>query len=280
MTKSPAFQFYPDAFMGGKPGLMEPLETHVYLWLLCLDWNQNGFDFDAKTLAKWCRVSQVKFQKAWGTVSECFVVRDGRYYNERLERERLRQREWSEKSRRGGIKSAESRARVVEPPFEPKGNTPSLSPSVISTTPPNPPRAPRSVEPLDPGVDDVIAHYLTLHPKRRPSDSDRKLIARHLRSGYSVPDLKGALDGNAVDDWHRERKKHELAYVLKNNGLIDTFREKAVLPSRPPEPPRWLTDEEMGRWFPDCLREGAYRVVDPETHEPNALGSYLLRVPA
>ncbi|HWG32994.1 MAG TPA: DUF1376 domain-containing protein [Gemmatimonadaceae bacterium] len=102
--KSPAFQFYPDDYMGGKPGLMTPEQTHVYIWLLCLDWNQHGFTHDEETLARWCRVKPSVFRRAWVTVQGCFTCDDGRWFNERLQREREKQEEYRQKMAENGKK--------------------------------------------------------------------------------------------------------------------------------------------------------------------------------
>lgn len=87
-----------------------------------------------------------------------------------------------------------------------------------------PPRA----APRAPDVDAVIAHYRGVHPARRPGEKDRKAVGKALGLGYSVPELCEAIDGNAADPWHREKGKHELPYVLRDNGLIDNFRAKAA----------------------------------------------------
>lgn len=136
--KSPAFQFYPNDFVGGAPGTMEPDETHVYVWLLCLDWNQNGFIFDEKILAKWCRISRKRFTAAWTKVAECFEEQDGRWFNQRLAKERAKQDLWRAKSSEGGRRSAEQRAkggaRVVEAPHQGSFNTPFPSSTSVTTT--------------------------------------------------------------------------------------------------------------------------------------------------
>ena len=139
--KSPAFQFYPDDFLGsGKVGTMTTDEVGAYTLLLCLEWNETGFVFDEEELARWCRMSRAKFRKAWSRVSRCFEERDGRMYNPRLQKEREKQAEWREKSAKGGRASAQAKAkggaRVVQPPLVPNGNTPvsSLqSPSPVTT---------------------------------------------------------------------------------------------------------------------------------------------------
>jgi uncharacterized protein YdaU (DUF1376 family) len=132
VTQSPAFQFYPNDFTGsGKVGTMTTEEVGMYVLLLCLDWNETGFEYDEKRLSRWCRVTPAKFRRDWAAVSECFVERDGRLYNPRLEAERIKQAEWREKSRRGGVASGQARAKggstTPEPPPQPKGNTPSPS---------------------------------------------------------------------------------------------------------------------------------------------------------
>jgi hypothetical protein len=72
----------------------------------------------------------------------------------------------------------------------------------------------------------VLDHYVAVHPKRRPGEKERKTVERALRS-YSPAELCEAIDGNARDEWHASRHKHELTYVLRDNGKIDDFRERA-----------------------------------------------------
>jgi uncharacterized protein YdaU (DUF1376 family) len=158
-TKSPAFQFYPDDFLGsGKVGTMTTDEVGAYTLLLCLEWNETGFVYDEEELARWCRLSRAKFRKAWTRVSRCFVERDGRLFNPRLDAEREKQAIWREKSRKGGLTSGQHRSKpnvnggstVVQPPLEPngnggsttgatkdepKGNTPFPSPTPVTALP-------------------------------------------------------------------------------------------------------------------------------------------------
>ncbi len=109
MSKSPAFQFYPDDFVGGKVGMMTPEEVGVYVLLLCLDWNQGGFIEDVERLARWCRIPPRRFAVVWAVLRENFTERDGRFFNGRLEQERAKQEEWRIKSSEGGKKGAQHR---------------------------------------------------------------------------------------------------------------------------------------------------------------------------
>lgn len=130
------------------------------------------------------------------------------------------------------------------------------SPSLLPPTPPNnssPPSPPSSAEPaivatsarISPpraDVELVVEHYRRLHPKRRPGGRDRTLIARHLAT-YSPAELCEALDGNATDEWACRTGKHELTWVLRDNGQIDTYRAKAEPPAVAAVQDGWMSAE-------------------------------------
>lgn len=143
--KSPAFQFYPSNFLGSPSvrGMTAP-ELGVYILLLCLDWELDGFTMEeASQLATSQRIPPAQFKAAWQKVRECFAEKRGRFRNGRLDDERAKQKEWRRKSSKGGKLSAEKRAKgtstTLEPPLE-NGSTgrlntlsPSLSPIPVTT---------------------------------------------------------------------------------------------------------------------------------------------------
>lgn len=90
-----------------------------------------------------------------------------------------------------------------------------------------------------------MAHYVRCFPKRRPGGKDRSLIARHLAT-YTPAELCEAIDGNAADEWALRTGKHELSWVLRDNGQIDTYRAKGAdaLPATNGKP-RQLAATEM-----------------------------------
>lgn len=74
----------------------------------------------------------------------------------------------------------------------------------------------------DARVEQVLEHYVAMHPERRLGDKDAAVVRRAL-DVYSPEELMAAIDGNPADEWHCERGKHELAYVLRERK-IDDFR--------------------------------------------------------
>jgi uncharacterized protein YdaU (DUF1376 family) len=140
IQKSPAFQFYPNDFLGSpKVAMMDTFEVGVYWLLLCLEWQETGFAFDPFDLARWCRTSEKKFIAAWHMVGRCFVERDGRFYNERLDRERAKQKKWRDKSSDAGRRGAEKRWGKDNQPHPDPITTPtdiSSSPSPIPSPTP------------------------------------------------------------------------------------------------------------------------------------------------
>lgn len=93
-------------------------------------------------------------------------------------------------------------------------------------------------------VGEILAFYTSLHPLRRPGERDRKLIERRLKT-HTAQEITAAIQGNASDDWHRERGKHELEYILRDSK-IDGFRLRPA-----PKPP--LT---LGDWLGDTPEIG------------------------
>jgi len=133
MKNSPAFQFYPETFLADlNVKDMTLSERGAYITLLCHCWMENGLPFDSRVVQRWF--------KQYPTVAKCFYKKDGFYRNNRLDIELNKQALWREKSRRGGLHSAESKrvvkggSRVVQP----KVNT-LVSSSISIIKPPNPP---------------------------------------------------------------------------------------------------------------------------------------------
>lgn len=90
----------------------------------------------------------------------------------------------------------------------------------------------------NPDVERVIAYYREQHPTRgrhlvtneASRHRDYKLIAARLKEGCTVDDLKLAIDGNRIDDWHRSNGKHSVEFIFRNITKVEDFISTARNP--------------------------------------------------
>lgn len=204
-VKSPAFQFYPHDFLAGRVSTYSLEETGAYAILLAHDWTLNGLPVEELKLARLCRVSMRKFKPIWAVIGEQFPEKDGRRFNPRLALEREKQAKNRKKKQDAANSRWNAHAHAGALQME---CSPSPSPVINEIT----------------GDEQtVLDHYLRAHPRRRIGKKDLPAVRKALALGYSAKDLCLAIDGNANDAWHRDKHKHELPYVLRDNGKIDTF---------------------------------------------------------
>lgn len=101
-TKSPAFQFYPKDFLSSsKVRKMTLAEIGAYIVLLSTYWLDGGLPNDHAELAGILRITDTQFGRLWTgrPLGQCFVERNGRLVNERLERERKIQADFRRKQK-------------------------------------------------------------------------------------------------------------------------------------------------------------------------------------
>lgn len=163
---APAFQFYPADWISSQRVQMLSLEEEgAYIRLVASCWQHGSIPADAEKCA---RLIGKGCSTTLATVVQAMFQphpNDGtKLVHDRLEMEREKQALWRQKSADGGRKSAEKRAekakskepspgeskggsRVVEPPYQPNGNSSSSSSSSITPISPNgKPPAPPSLE--------------------------------------------------------------------------------------------------------------------------------------
>jgi uncharacterized protein YdaU (DUF1376 family) len=105
-TSSPAFQFYPESwFSSSKVQRMSRTERGIYIDLLAYCWLENGLPTDVRKLAELVGQKPDRFGRMWanGPLNECFFERNGRLFNPRQERERKKQRQFSEQKRAAAL---------------------------------------------------------------------------------------------------------------------------------------------------------------------------------
>lgn len=132
MNKAPAFQFYPGDFLSdGQQMAMSLSEAGAYIRLMCVCWKEGSIPDEPKALWKMAQADSLKeFEMVWPRVRVCFKeAAHGGLIHPRLEKERKKQQKWRNKSKKGGLRSAELRAKrkggstTPQPPSQPKGNT-------------------------------------------------------------------------------------------------------------------------------------------------------------
>ncbi len=140
--KSPAFQFYPSDWLAGTM-TMSCAERGAYINLLSACWNDGSLPIETDALRRISGAEMSEWEAIKGAALAHFRVKDGRYINGRLEKERAKQRDWSKKSREGGRASAAARrlenggnqtSTNGQPQAQPLGNSSSSSLSSSSSS--------------------------------------------------------------------------------------------------------------------------------------------------
>lgn len=105
-TTSPAFQFYPDAFLSStKVIAMSMTERGIYITLLCACWMDGSLPADMKSLARMVGMKETQFAKLWPhNIARCFYEDAGRLVNGRIEVERRKQAEFRRRQTDNGTK--------------------------------------------------------------------------------------------------------------------------------------------------------------------------------
>lgn len=91
-------------------------------------------------------------------------------------------------------------------------------------------------------ISEVFDYWSKVMPvtKRTKLDPSRKRkIRARLREGYTVGDLKNAIDGCKSSDWHMENKHFNIGLIFRNSEKTDMFiaRKGASPPNANQDPP-------------------------------------------
>lgn len=142
MKSSPAFQFYPDDFLGGVI-TMNLQQRGLYITLLCVQWNQ-GFvtKDDFESLTDGIAMAEPMAKRVFAKFDQC---QDGQFRNARLEEVRQKQAEYSanrsESGKAGANKRWHSHSAAIAQPMA-NDSSPSPSPTPIAEREQNFPEIP------------------------------------------------------------------------------------------------------------------------------------------
>ena len=109
-NKAPAFQFYPGDFLSDENiALMDNQEVGCYIKLICFCWLQKSIPREVDKIAKLCGESENEMNTMWESIRPCFKVKKDRLVHPRLERERKKQKKYSENRKKAGKKGSDKR---------------------------------------------------------------------------------------------------------------------------------------------------------------------------
>lgn len=215
--RSPAFQFYADDFLAGTITMTNE-EKGAYISLLCIQWSR-GFlsetDFQrvcAGMPSHSVGICQGKFQ----------VESDGTYRNKRLEAERTKQKEYSQKQRNianlrwnkdaSAMPAHMPDDAIAMPEDMPKVCSPSPSPKEDTY------KAPSLSQELE-AFRLRIGSWFKRRPETRWSDKEIKLLKEAFDSGFTVEEL------DLLEQFYKsdsQYKRRDIKTLLNNwNTEID-----------------------------------------------------------
>lgn len=202
-------------------------EFGCYVRLLCHAWLEGSIPSEPVRLARILKVRPQTFDRVWPAISPCFFEEDNRLFQKRLEKERSSQRLRSAlnatKGKKGGrpLKSTKGKSRgfFSEKPSE---SLPSPSPF------PSPERK------TEGEVEAVFLHWQSVLGKQKAKldEKRRATIAKMLAAGYTVEDLKRAVDGCKASEWHQGKNDRGKVYdsltlICRDAEHVDAFMEQA-----------------------------------------------------
>tara|TARA_B100000029_G_scaffold373691_1_gene367936 strand:+ start:354 stop:986 length:633 start_codon:yes stop_codon:yes gene_type:complete len=81
-------------------------------------------------------------------------------------------------------------------------------------------------------VRSVVDYYRTVNPSRgraiKPGTQDWQRISARLKDGFTVEELKLAIDGNQLDPWHQKATNgHSSTYIFRNPEKVEGFIQTA-----------------------------------------------------
>jgi uncharacterized protein YdaU (DUF1376 family) len=156
-AKAPAFQFYANDFLTGTQ-TMTLAARGAYITLLCQQWDKGGLSFDVESIARLLSCERGEARAILGQVSGKFRAgSDGLFRNDRIEKERVKQRRFRQKQAQNGKKGGRPKNNpglsfgfhLGKPKHKPK-KSPSSSSSEVRTPPIGSPRGTARMAKADP----------------------------------------------------------------------------------------------------------------------------------
>jgi uncharacterized protein YdaU (DUF1376 family) len=223
----PSFDFYPDDFIGGT--YYVPWQAiGLYMRLLMYQWAEDGIPDDADKMAEIIQCSRADFDQFWPKIANKFTTDgNGVLYNERLKSEKAKKLAISGKRAKAGRKGGQAIAKQMPSVCLSKRQAKTKQREEGSRK-----REVGSRKREDgsekPEVGAIIEHYKAYQPRSRPGAKERQKIAERLAEGFTVEDLKLAIDGNHKSPHHCGQNDtgttyHNLELIVRDSAHVNQF---------------------------------------------------------
>lgn len=282
-TNSPAFQFYPADFLADEHvALMSLAARGAYITLLCYCWREGSIPNDTAKLARLCNVDSSTMAELMAELSPCFslaIDEPSRLVNQRLHQEREKQENHRKERAAAGQKGAEKRwqrerkvvaakqvtaedslAKVL--PMAKNSSSSSSSSSINNNT--DAEASEPSSHSKNSEINDIFAYWqLKLdHPGAKLTPDRKRKIAGRLKDGYSLNQIKQAIDGCASSPFHcgenKDGKRYDdIELICRNGSKLESFLQIAKpsvngSPSSSPAP-KYVTAPQ---WYLEAWQKG------------------------
>jgi uncharacterized protein YdaU (DUF1376 family) len=241
MASFPAFLFYPEDFATGTAH-MPPLAVGVYIRCLCHQWSHGFIPNDQKQIARITGAMLDEIGEAWPLVADKFSVAEpGKLKNRRLEDVRAELLRVSKKRSRSGKLGAQSRwgdskrhsnANGKRMANAKQSDNKTIASRVEDEDETEDANDSESKSGSGQKISAVVSHYQTYHPRAKAGRQERGKISARLGEGFSVDDLKLAIDGCHVSKFHggdndRGAKYQALELIVRDASKVTQFIELA-----------------------------------------------------
>lgn len=235
--------------------LMTPAQEGAYIRLLCIAWNDADCSLpdNDEELARLSRLGEGWFKGGSTILRDCFEKHPriaGRIINSKLFLVKKKQLEWRKKSSAGGLKSAETR-RNGGKGGSTNGQAKSKHSGTNQTSTPTDPD-PREIH-ISPSSE-IFAYWqaATNHPKAKFTPERRARVSDRLKDGYTVDEIKQAIDGCVADPFHRGENQDgkvwdDLELICRTGSKLEGLAALAPeVPKQAPPKPAEPEVERMG----------------------------------
>ena len=277
MAKSPpSFDLYPGDLIKSTSAMAADV-FGAYFRLLCYQWEHGAIPQFTDERARVAGVDPARWDSVWARMSNRFEVIDdvgnlaqGRLHNQRA----FVMQNWTFSKAKQKAKPTLEELSKIRSEAGKLGGRPHKPKSKIKQNKAKQSKWEEGSRKKEVGIGNLEAgkkedwrlvfdHYQARHSRAKPTEERAKLTRARLAEGYSVEDLKTAIDGNHVSQYHVEGNYHDFELILRNAKQVDMFIRHKTEPAPEPAGPvtfaaqqtqnnirainNWLPPEEIER---------------------------------